>query len=221
MAAPGSILYTEAVILDGRTVLIGSDSAYDFSVETEVLSTDGASWTAGVAPSMAKVAAAPGIVAAGVDCVDVCPDDLPVTVSRSTDGLVWTEDPLDPALAQARADVVGTWRGRAVLGGSAAGEGAEGSGPAVWLDEPGGWRRSPLEDAASGTVEAVLDAGETLLVMTRQDADAPAEAWTTVDGRVWEAVPVDGVFHGYVVAHAGRGPIVAIVDYDTIWASLP
>lgn len=219
LPAPDSIVFSDAVVLGDRTVLFGSDSAYDFSTETEAWSTaDGQAWETATTPLSPKVAAHPGVLAIGDECVDVCVDGIPVKVFRSVDGLAWTGDPTDPVLAQARVQVLGAWSGRAVLGGLPAGEGVP--RPAVWFDDPGGWRMVPLDDGEGFGIVSILDLGDRLLVLGRSDDEERAGAWWTVDGRAWHRTAADAFEGGWIVASAGDDPTVVLVGYTSIWASV-
>jgi hypothetical protein len=218
LPAPDSIVFSHVVVLGDRTVLFGFDSAYDFATETEAWSTaDGQAWTSGTTPLSPKIAAYPGIVAIGDECVDVCAES-PVSVFRSVDGLAWTGDPVDPVLAQARVQVLGSWSGRAVVGGLLAGDGV--AQPAVWFDDPGGWRMAPLDDGAGFGVDAILDLGDRLLVVGRSDDETPTRAWWSVDGRSWQRT-ADDIIGGRVVGSGGDEPLVVLVDYTSIWVAVP
>ena len=213
--APTSIVFEQAVVLGDRTVLFGSDTTFDLSVQTEVWTTDGRSWTSGTTPMVGKVAAHPGLVGVGEDCVDVCPDDLPLKVYRSTDGLAWTQDADDPALAGARTVMIGSTGGRAVLVGASVDDSP--SAGTIWIDTPEGWQTVQLDGASGFAPEAILDLDEGLLIVARHDPDGAVRGWSSADARSWTQVPVDGVVDGYIGDAAGSDPIVLIVDFQSIW----
>jgi hypothetical protein len=214
MSAPSAIVFDQAFVLAGRTVLIGSDTNYDFSVQTEAwTTTDGRTWTRGETPMYAKVAAEPGIVAIGNGCVDICPDDLPTLVARSADGLAWVDGTAPP-----EADSfwpVGTWMGRAVVAGTVDGAAA------VWFDESPGWRLSRLPAGAGQVVSTLIDADDRLIALTRTEDDRLGPAWWTSDGRTWERGAAGGLApDDYVAASAGNHPLLIVVDYDSWWLSV-
>ena len=216
--APEAIVFSAAFVLNGRTVLIGSDSSYDFAVETEVwATTDGRQWTSGSTPMVAKVAASPGIVALGTDCVDLCPEDAPLRVFRSADGFAWTEGAADPSLAGGEAYALGAWGGHAVAGG-AVGPGALATA-AVWFDEPGGWRRTPLPGGGGYAVYTLIAGGGRLIAVGRSDDDEHGRAWWTADGRTWELGTLGGAEAHALGAWAGVDPIVVVAGFNTIWRS--
>jgi hypothetical protein len=221
MPAPEPIVFALGFVLSGRTVLIGSDSTYDFSVETEAwMTTDGRSWSSGETPMVSKVAADPGIVAIGAACVDICPEDVPIEVHRSVDGLTWTRDAPDAELATGDIRTLGAWAGRAVVGGIR--NDAASAGAAVWLDEPGGWRTVSLVGGAGYAIDALIDTGELLIAIGDATEGGPGRAWWTADGRTWENGPLDGLDAGaFVAAWAGHDPIVVVVDYRSIWLTAP
>lgn len=214
--APEAIVFSAAFVLNGRTVLIGSDSSYDFAVETEAwATTDGRSWARGSTPMVAKVAASPGIVALGTDCVDVCPEDVPLRVFRSADAVAWTEGAADPSLASGQISVLGAWVGKAVAGGAV--EAGAVTTAAVWFDEPGGWRITSLPDGRGYAVDALIGGGDRLIAVGRSDDDERGRAWWTADGRRWEPAILGGVETHALAAWAGVDPIVVIAGFKTIW----
>jgi hypothetical protein len=218
ITAPTSIVFRQAVVLDGRTVLLGFDSAYDFTLDTEAwATTDGRSWTRGRTPLSAKIATHPGLVAIGDECVDVCSDDLPLKVFRSINGLKWTQDAPDSALAGAQVHALGSWIGRAVIGGKLGSN--RSAKAALWFDDPTGWRAVQLQGGSGYSVAAILDLGGSMLVEGRAEADGPPRAWSSSDSRTWHATAPGAIWSGQMTAYAGRDPIVVIVDGRSIWAS--
>lgn len=216
MPAPDAIVFSAAFVLNDRTVLIGSDSSYDFAVETEAWATaDGRSWASGSTPMVAKVAASPGIVALGTECVDLCPDDVPVMVFRSADGFAWTKGAADPSLAGGEVYALGAWAGHAVAGGTV-GAGALATA-AVWFDEPGGWRRTTLPDGGGYAVQALIAAEGRLIAVSRSDDDEHGRAGWTADGRRWEPATLGGMEEHALSAWAGVDPIVVVAGFKTIW----
>lgn len=217
--APDPIVFTRAFVLAGRALLIGEDSSYDLSVETEVwATTDGLTWTHGETPMSAKITAPPGLVAIGDECADVCPDDPPLHVRRSADGFTWAEDVQDPALAAGRRqDPAVAWAGRAVVGG-ALGDGSSAEAT-VWFDEPGGWRTVRLDGGQGYVVRTLIDAGDRLIAVGTADGGGPSRAWWTSNGQAWMSGVLDGIEDAYVAAWAGDDPLVVVVDYRSIWLS--
>ena len=216
MPAPDAIVFSAAFVLDNRTVLIGSDSSYDLSVETEAwATTDGRSWISGSTPMVAKVAASPGIVALGTDCVDVCPEDIPLRVFRSADGFAWTVGATGTSLAGGEVYALGAWVGRAVAGGAV--DAGAVTTAAVWFDEPGGWRITSLPDGRGYAVDAFIAGWGRLIAVGRSDDDEQGRAWWTADGRRWEPATLGGVEAHALVAWAGVDPIVVVAGFKSIW----
>ena len=113
--APPPIVFEEALVVDDRTLLFGSDTTYDFFVQTEAWATSGDTWTSGTTPMVGKFAGRPGIIGIGDECVDVCPDDLPLRLYRSADGFTWDLEPDDPPFVHADIGAAGSWNGNAVF----------------------------------------------------------------------------------------------------------
>jgi hypothetical protein len=214
MSAPPAIVFDQAFVLAGRTVLIGSDTNFDFSVQTEAWATnDGRTWTRGETPMYRKVAGTPGVVAIGDGCVDICPDDLPTLVARSADGLAWV-DGTAPSEAGSFGPL-GTWAGRAVVAGTVDRDAA------VWFDGPTGWRLSRLPSGAGQVVYKLIDADDRLIALTRTEDVRLGLAWWTSDGRTWERGAVGGLAQDdSVAAWAGSHPLLIVVDYDSLWLSV-
>lgn len=216
--APSSIVFEMAASLGGGTVLIGTDTAYDFTVQTEAWATvDGRSWTTGATPQSRKVEAHPGLVAAGLECVDLCPADEPTQVFRSADGLAWSEEDVPAALASTEVTALTSREGRAVLGGMTA---AGGSSEAVlWLDEPTGWRQAILPDSMGQRLDMVLVAADGLVVIAHDESDGAAAISWTRDGVAWLPAILEGIDVGAITDVGGEGPLVVILDETSIWIS--
>ena len=214
--APTSIVFEKAVGIGDRTVLLGSDTTSDLYVQTEVWTTDGSSWTSGTTPMAGKVAAHPGLVGIGTECFsDTCPDDLPLKVYRSIDGLTWTEDAHDSAVAEARIAMLGSSAGRAILV-AVEPDGAMSDGT-TWIDAPDGWQAGHLAGSSGFAPGAILERDGLPLIIARREADGAVRAWSSAEGKSWTRVSVDGRVDGYIVDAAGEGPIVFIVGYQSIW----
>lgn len=218
MPAPSSIVFRTAAHVNGRTVFLGSDTAFDLAVETEIWSTaDGASWSSGSSPLSPKVAAAPGLVAVGDECVDVCEPVVLTRVFGSADGMTWTEQSVPSALASTSVEALAAWKGRAILGGSLA-VGSE-SRAVVWLDSPVGWRQVTLADGAGWAVSSLIVSPQGVIAVGQPAGDGPPATWWSQDGVAWAPVPLEGIGYGYIAASAAGSQLVVIVNYDSIWVS--
>lgn len=220
MPAPSSIVFRTALPVNGRTVFLGSDTTYDLAVETEAWSTvDGTSWSTGSTPLSPKIAAAPGLVAVGDECVDVCEPNSQTHVYRSTDAFTWTEDQVSPDLESSGVAAIATWNGRAIIGGSTQ-SGVE-TAAAVWLDEATGWRPVALPNGMGYTVAELIVSAHGAIAIAPSNSDQPPAVWWSPDAMLWTPVRLEGIAQGYIVASAGEDPLFVIVDYDSIWVSEP
>lgn len=220
--APSAVLFDLGVALDGATVLFGADSGYDFGVQTEAwATTDGRTWTHGTAPLTPKVATSSGVIAVGVECVDLCAPDQALSVWRSSDGLTWLADSDVPAemAGLSPAAVVG-YDGRTVVAGTASLEAGSGE-TVVWQDAPGGWERATIPDALGATAGRLLVIGTTMLLTAERQADGQPLAWSSIDGQAWTPAHVDGVEGATIAAWAGSDPFAVVVDESSIWLLEP
>ncbi|HEX5590287.1 MAG TPA: hypothetical protein VFX65_08360 [Candidatus Limnocylindrales bacterium] len=217
MEAPSSIVFEMAAALDGgRSVLIGSDTAYDLAVQTEAWATvDGRTWTTGSTPLSPKVVAHPGLVAVGDECVDLCPPDARPRVFRSVDGLTWTEDELPAEMSRLDATGLASQAGRAIVAGLSSDAGPYET--SVWFDDPAGWRGTVLGETAEYPTVTIMPAAGGLIVIADDASPGPAMAWWSADGRSWIAAQLDGIDDGFITASAGDETGIVIVDFTSIW----
>lgn len=213
--APSSIVFRMAAPLSGRTVFIGSDTAYDLPLETEAWSTvDGTSWSTGSMPWIPKVAAEPGLVAVGYECEGCEPGSL-THVYRSADGIAWTAEEPPPDLASTRVGALAAWNHRVILGGQHVVGGS--AVAAVWLDEPTGWRRVVLPEGTGYALSSIVVSDQGVMAIGRSATDHPAATWWSTDGITWNPARLEGIAMGYIAASVAGNPLVVIVNYDSIW----
>ena len=213
--APSAVVFEMAASVAGRTVLIGSDTAFDFSVQTEAWATvDGESWTHGTTPLSPKVETDQGLVAVGDECVDLCPPDVLTKVFRSANGFAWTEAAIPDALASTIPSALTSLSGRAVVVGMTTYDASGDS--VVWVDEEAGWRRSILPDSTGYWIGSVMSAGG-LLVTARDEDLGRAVAWWSPDAIEWLPASVEGLADGYITDATTGSPLVVILDETSIW----
>lgn len=215
IGAPASIVFESVVVLPDRTVFLGADYAFEMFVSNIAWATvDGSSWTSGTTPTSHKVAAQPGLVAIGHECVDTC--EAPVNhVYRSSDGFEWIEETIPADLAAMVIRMLAARDGHAIVGGTTSY--AATSEAALWLDEAPGWRRAELAGGSGYSVQSVLVHGENELVIARSDSDGSPKAWWSADGMTYAPVELSGLGDRSVRAAAGEDPLVLIVDSQEIW----
>ena len=211
--ADDTIVFEQVVILPDRTVFLGADYAYDLVVSDIAWATaDGSSWTSGTTPIRGIVAAQPGLVAIGDDCVDVCPV-AENRVSRSHDGFMWTDETIPPEMAGMAVTTLAALDGRAIVGGISGNEAAA----TLWRDEATGWHMLQFADGAGYSVASVLVAAGRVLVLARSELGGPVKGWLSADSETFRPVEDDGLGDRFIVGSAGGGPLVLLVDYREIW----
>ena len=217
MEAPSSVVFEMAASLGDRTVLIGSDSAYDFAVQTEAwVTVDGRAWTAGTTPLSPKLVAHPGLVAVGDECVDLCPPDARPRVFRSSDGLTWIEDELPTEMARIEVTGLADHAGRAIVAGVAPEAGSHET--SVWFDEPAGWRGTVLGETREYPTVTIMRAAGGLIVIADDASPGPAMAWWSADGGSWVPAQLQGIGEGSITDSASGDTGIVIVDFTSIWA---
>lgn len=217
--APPTIVFEMAVSLGARTVLIGSDAAFDIPAQTEAWATvDGLTWSSGTTPLGLKVAAHPGLVAVGDQCLD-CGRDPLIQVFRSLDGFTWIEDAVPQGLGGIGLQDLVSRGGRVVVAGVE--RLAVSNQIALWFDLPAGWRGVEIGvGSAYPSVRLVPALGGLILVADNGTPAGAAAAWWSADGQVWIPAWLDGV-DGPITASAGDDPVVMIQDQASILVSSP
>jgi len=217
MPALETIVFEQVVVLPDRTVFFGADYQYDLTVSDIAWATvDGVtSWTSGSTPITGKIAADPGLVAAGSECVDVCDTEM-LSVHRSNDGFDWTEEQIPGALVATDLRVLSARDGRALLGGALGPR--ESPGAVLWYDdETLGWRPTNLVGGEGFAVVSVLVIDNRELVIGRSDADGATKAWLSTDHETYTPIEVSWSRDPYVRAAVGEGPLVLLVDDSEFW----
>ncbi len=212
--------------LGERTVLVAGKSFVDgplaFGLEAWA-TIDGRSWIKNEAVDNVTftqlVAAHPGLVALGSDCVETCGPLPDVFVWRSVAGLGWSPDAMATVFEGAAIHRIVPWGG-GLVGTGTVGV-AENLRAAVWFDANGEWQRLELPGGSGLQPSEIRATEEGLLVVASAAQVEPAEvrAWSSPDGRTWAPLAVDGLT-AHDVRLAGRGDVVvALADRSTIWVS--
>jgi hypothetical protein len=167
------------------------------------------------------VSAAPGLVAIGTACTDVCGPLPEVLVWRSTAGLGWSPDPHARSLEGGTVIRPVAWGDRVVLVGSFGAESRVRA--AAWHDGGADWTAAELPDGQGRVARAIAAAGSGLYAIGSDwsEPDQRLAAWASSDGLTWTSVILDGL-KGRPVAMAERGgTLVAITDAGVWHAALP